>query len=1378
MELRSVMVWLMVLAAVASTASAAVLTVGPGQTYSTVQAAVNAASDGDTIEIYSATYTGSEGNTAVNKSNLTLTGVGATRPILDAGGTSIDDKAIWVVSGSNTTVEFIEFRNCSVSSKNGAGIRQEGDNLTVRDCYFHDNENGILGGGSTSSDVLVEYSEFYNNGYGDGFSHNMYIGNVSSFTLRHSWSHHAYVGHEVKTRAQVNYIECNRLTNEDGNASYEVHIPNGGTSYVIGNLIHQGSDVSNGGIIAYADEGATNPDQHLYVVSNTIVNDRSSCTFVRNASTTDCLLQNNIFQGSGTVLDGPGTQVTNWVTINASLADPGNYDYHLTAGSTGAIDQGGDPGIGMGYSLTPVYQYVHPIDRETRPSDATLDIGCYEYGGTVLPNVQFDQMASSGQESVTPVLLTVSLSTSSGDTVTVDYSVTGGTATGGGGDYTLAAGTLIFDPGVTAQDISMDVVDDSEEEINETVEVTLSNPSHAVLGPQAVHTYTIVDNDGSGMIVLQDGVDGYSGTADNYITAAGPDTNYGLNERMSITGYEDLGPEMQRGLVRFDLSSVSPGTPVIGATLSLYSYDEAAVRGTTGYYGAYRVTTSWGDASSTWNTPWTTPGGDYEATPDATSPKQATALVWYDFDATSRVQQWISDPSGNFGWIIKCTDEMLHNQDYCYQSDTTNSQYRPKLVIYTRRTVQFDATSSSGDEPVTPVNLSVSLSPSTTDTVTVDYSVTGGTAAGGGVDYTLAAGTLIFDPGVTSQNIPIDIVDDLAEEYDETIEVTLSNPTNADLGPNTVHTYTIVDDEGVVDDVADGETTVNGTVIGSYVDTQASDDVYESITEVRVGNKVKGYSALEHEWTINVTGGDYVTFHVEAYQTASVDGDNFLFQYYDGQDWVTMVTVTKTSDDDTAQSFAMPSSTSGSTSIRVIDTDHSQGNQDMDTLHVDHMFIRSRGDAFPPAVQFDLTSSSGDESVTPALLAVSLDRSSSDTVTVDYDVSGGTATGGGVDYTLAAGTLIFDPGVTSQNVSIDVVDDGELESDETVEVTLSNPSNAMLGSNTVHTYTILDNEVPPPSVQFDETASSGDESVTPALLTVSLSSSSSDTVTVDYDVTGGTATGGVDYTLAAGTLTFDPGVTSQDVPISIVDDSEEESDETIEVTLSNPSNATLGSNTVHTYTILDNEGPPPSVQFEQTASSGDEDVTPALLAVSLSSSSSDTVTVDYDVTGGTATGGGVDYTLAAGTLIFDPGVTSQDIPISIVDDAEQEPDETIEVTLNNPSNATLGGNTVHTYTINANDGSLPGQATDPYPPHNVMKIPLDADLSWTPGAGATSHNLYFGTTNPPPFVGNLSEPFFDPGVMPNNVWHYWRVDEVNEYGTTTGVDWRFKTNPN
>ncbi|MGE5894062.1 MAG: Calx-beta domain-containing protein, partial [bacterium] len=109
-------------------------------------------------------------------------------------------------------------------------------------------------------------------------------------------------------------------------------------------------------------------------------------------------------------------------------------------------------------------------------------------------------------------------------------------------------------------------------------------------------------------------------------------------------------------------------------------------------------------------------------------------------------------------------------------------------------------------------------------------------------------------------------------------------------------------------------------------------------------------------------------------------------------------------------------------------------------------------------VQFALASSSGPESTTPAVLTVILTGPSPQIVRVDYVVTGGTATGGGVDYTLASGTLTFSSGVTSQPINITINNDLIDELDETIQVTLQNPSNAALGSPTVHTYTIIDND--------------------------------------------------------------------------------------------------------------------------------------------------------------------------------------------------------------------------------------------------------------------------------------------------------------------------------
>ena len=138
-------------------------------------------------------------------------------------------------------------------------------------------------------------------------------------------------------------------------------------------------------------------------------------------------------------------------------------------------------------------------------------------------------------------------------------------------------------------------------------------------------------------------------------------------------------------------------------------------------------------------------------------------------------------------------------------------------------------------------------------------------------------------------------------------------------------------------------------------------------------------------------------------------------------------------------------------------------------------------------------------------------------------------------------------------------------------VTLSSPSNATLGSDDAHTYTITDND-DAPEVDFNATSSSGAESASSAGLTVDLSAVSGQNVTVDYAVTGTSTGSGTDYTLADGTLTINAGETSGTITIaSIVDDSLDEANETVIVTLSNPSNATLGSDDAHTYTISDND---------------------------------------------------------------------------------------------------------------------------------------------------------------------------------------------------------------
>lgn len=356
------------------------LQVGPTRLYKKPSEAAAVALDGDIVEIDAGIYLGDA--CAWTRHNLILRGVGTGRAHLIANGAHAQGKGTWVISGTNATVENIEFSGAAVPDKNGAGIRQEGAGLTVRRCSFHDNQNGILTSANAASDILIEFSEFYANGYGDGLTHNMYIGKVRTFTLRHCHTYRAKVGHLIKSRAETNYILYNRITCEaTGTTSYEINLPNGGRSYVIGNLIQQGPSAGNSTLLSYAEEGATNAVQELYVVHNTFVNERTAGgTFVRVSGTpAQSKLINNIFAGPGTVLSGTGTQTTNLASSSPGLVNASGYDYRLTATSP-ALNAGSNPGTGGGYNLTPVYQYVHPLNREARTANGAPDLGAYESG--------------------------------------------------------------------------------------------------------------------------------------------------------------------------------------------------------------------------------------------------------------------------------------------------------------------------------------------------------------------------------------------------------------------------------------------------------------------------------------------------------------------------------------------------------------------------------------------------------------------------------------------------------------------------------------------------------------------------------------------------------------------------------------------------------------------------------------------------------------------------------------------------------------------------------------------------------------------------------------------------------------------------------------
>lgn len=340
-----------------------------------------------------------------------------------------------------------------------------------------------------------------------------------------------------------------------------------------------------------------------------------------------------------------------------------------------------------------------------------------------------------------------------------------------------------------------------------------------------------------------------------------------------------------------------------------------------------------------------------------------------------------------------------------------------------------------------------------------------------------------------------------------------------------------------------------------------------------------------------------------------------------------------------------------------------------------------------PTVSFAAATHSVNEAAGTRTITVNLSKVGTSTITVNYATSSGTATSG-TDFTATSGTLTFAPGITSQTFDVPITNDLTLEPTESFNLTLSSPSGATLGATPTATVSIVDNDVP--AVSFQLTAKSVTESTTSASFNVVLDGASSQTITVNYALTGGTATLGTDFTLAAGTLTFAPGTTTRTLNFTVLNDTKDENDETVIITLSSPTNATLGAANQATYTILDNDAAP-SAKFAFKTASGSSTSSPTILEsagtlsvpIILSAPSDREITVNLStLTGGTA--GGADFNIPVTSVTFAPGETQKTLQLNVTNDALDEVNETIKLKLTS-AQATIGDGSSATATITDDD---------------------------------------------------------------------------------------------
>ncbi len=439
---------------------------------------------------------------------------------------------------------------------------------------------------------------------------------------------------------------------------------------------------------------------------------------------------------------------------------------------------------------------------------------------------------------------------------------------------------------------------------------------------------------------------------------------------------------------------------------------------------------------------------------------------------------------------------------------------------------------NEGNSGTSAFTFNLTLSQTSASPVTVQFATADGTATIANNDYQSKSGTVTFGAGITTQQITVLVNGDTTNESNETFFVNLSSPTNATLA-NTQGTATIINDDGAtpptpslsISDVTQAEGNSGTSSFTFNVSlSQASSTPITVQFATADGTATTADSDYQSKSGTITFGANVTTQQI----TVLVNGD------------------TKSESNETF--FVNLSSPSGAT----ISDGQGQGtitNDDGSTPSQPTISIND-------VIAHEGTASSGTK---PFIFTISLSSTSSSNVIVHYATADGTAKVSDNDYTAISGNLTFTPGQTSQTISVPVIQDSKVESDETFFVNLSSPTNATIADGQGQATVQNDDSsaVQPKITITDVSKAEGNSGTTAFTFTVSLGNTFTSNVTVHYATADGTTTSGTDYTAASGTLTFTPGQTSKTITVNVKGDTTQEADEYFFVNLSTPTNATI-----------------------------------------------------------------------------------------------------------------------------------------------------------------------------------------------------------------------------
>jgi subtilisin family serine protease/subtilisin-like proprotein convertase family protein len=884
----------------------------------------------------------------------------------------------------------------------------------------------------------------------------------------------------------------------------------------------------------------------------------------------------------------------------------------------------------------------------------------------------------------------VTLSAPSGRSVTVQYTTADGSATAGS-DYTARSGTLTFFAGVTQQTVNVSLAGDAIPEADETLSLVLTSPTWATIGGRP-GTGTILDDDNLSIsdAVVSEGdaglaqavftlslatpldheirVDyatsgGTASAAADYVNTSGtlvvapgqttatisvpvigdrrdePDETILLDLSNAI-GFHLADPQLVATIADDDLP------PEITATAATIGEGNSGTR-------TLAFTLKLSEAS-----------GKTVTIPYATADGTATA----GSDYVPR--------SGNFNFLPGSTSITVNvtvNADTLAEGHETVLMDLGPATNGTLATSQLvgtiadddplplvsiaDAKTTEGNSGSRTLSFTVTLSAASATNVVVPYAASSLTATAGS-DFTAASGSVTFTPGQVTRTFLVPLVTDTAAEPDETFLVTLGSPTGAAI--------------------------LDGEAIG----TIQNDDTSLRISDAAVTEGNDGQTLAMFTVTLSAAVGFEVQAAWSVANGTAAAGSDYL-------------------DADGLVSFA-PGQTSRTISVTTLGDRRDEVDEtfNVNLASPQHAIIADTqgvgtilDDDAPPVLSIDAASiAEGNSGTKHLVFNVVLSEASGRSVTVQYATSPGTATAGG-DYQTRSGSVTILAGRLTQTITVPILGDMAGELDETLVVSLSSPVGAVLGASQA-TGTILDDD----NLSISQpTVVEGHAGQTLALFQVSLAVPQPAEFRLDYATANGTATAGVDYAPASGTLVLAPGQTAATIAVPVVGDTTDEADETILLNLSGAVNVVPAQSQL-VATIANDDAPPEITVGDVTVVEGNAGTKNLTFVVRLSAASGRQITVNYATANDTATAGS-DYTAKSGTLTFLPGWTTQNVAVVASGDETVEADERFWLNLSGATNAVLADAQAAGRILNDDQAASSGGGTS-------------AAALWLPSAGS------------------------------------------------------------